>query len=325
MSLLDRMLDRSILWSFDRSGFRRHARAFAPGDLDRRLDGRVIALTGANSGLGLATATALAGMGAELWMLCRDGAKAEAARARILEAHPGATLHLHPLDLSDWGSVDAAAALPAPHLDVLIHNAGVLPAERTVLPTGLERTLATNLVGPLRLTARLLPKLRAASAPRVVHVSSGGMYAQRLDLGRLNKTAGGFDGVKAYAQTKRAQVILNAQLAERWRGHIQSHAMHPGWADTPGVRTSIPRFFKVTKGILRTPAQGADTTVWLASANLDPASSGTFWFDRRPAPLHLGRGTRESPAEREALWAQLLDWAGLDAAALAPGPAENGQ
>lgn len=308
MSLLAPLLDRSVVLSFDRTGFQRHARDFDPADLQVDLSGRHVAVTGANSGLGAETARALAGLGATVWMLCRTAETAASVADDIRTAHPGADLRTLPLDLSDPASIDAcAAALDAP-LDVLVHNAGMLPLERARVPWGLERCLAVNLVGPHRLTLRLLDRLRAAPAPRLIHVSSGGMYGVKLDTDALEGAHGAFDGVQQYARTKRAQVVLTEALAARWPD-VAVHALHPGWADTPGVASSLPRFHALTARILRTPAQGADTTVWLAAVEAIPGPSGTFWFDRRPAPTHLSRVTRASAAERARAVAQIEDWA----------------
>ena len=127
------------------------------------------------------------------------------------------------------------------------------------------------------------------------------MYAQRLSLDGLQWTQRPFDGVTAYAQTKRMQVILTELLAGRWaRAGIAVHAMHPGWADTPSVRSSIPRFWQVMRRRLRTPDEGADTIGWLAVAPRLP--SGGFWFDRAPQPTHLLPFTAERPRDRVRLW-----------------------
>ncbi len=112
-----------------------------------------------------------------------------------------------------------------------------------------------------------------------------------------------YDGVVAYAETKRAQVVLAELWAERLRSQrIAVNAMHPGWADTPSVRSSIPGFYRMTRHILRTPAEGADTIVWLAAADAARAHSGRFFFDREPRGTHWLPGTRETDAERRALW-----------------------
>ena len=112
----------------------------------------------------------------------------------------------------------------------------------------------------------------------------------------------GNDGVVAYAQTKRMQVVLSELFAQRWGEGVRFHAMHPGWADTPAVQTSLPEFWKFTKGRLRTPEQGADTVIWLALGGAPAASSGQFWFDRVARSTWLVPRTRERAEDREALW-----------------------
>ena len=116
---------------------------------------------------------------------------------------------------------------------------------------------------------------------------------------------GQFDGPKVYARTKRAQVILTEIWAKRLAGTgVVVHAMHPGWSDTPGVRSSLPRFYKATRPLLRTPAQGADTIVWLGAAAEPGHSSGRFWHDRRQRPTHLlPRHGGDAPGARAAMGA----------------------
>jgi NAD(P)-dependent dehydrogenase (short-subunit alcohol dehydrogenase family) len=140
------------------------------------------------------------------------------------------------------------------------------------------------------------------------------MYTRKLDVEDLQSTRGDFDGPAAYARTKRAEVVLTEMLAERLAGTgVVVHAMHPGWADTPGVQSSLPRFHALTRPLLRTPAQGADTIVWLGAAAAPAQSSGGFWHDRRERPTHRVPWTRESPADRDALWAACEQLSGLDA------------
>lgn len=151
--LIDRVLDRTVLFSFDRSGFQRHARDFRARDLEVDLVGRVCLVTGANSGIGRAAARALAARGAEVWLLCRDRERGEEAVQAIRTSTANQRVHLAVVDISDLGAVRAFADGFTPaRVDVLIQNAGVLPATRQMSREGLELTLATNVVGPFLLT-----------------------------------------------------------------------------------------------------------------------------------------------------------------------------
>lgn len=298
---LDRLLDATIAFSFDRTGYRRHALAFRPGDLDVRLDGQVFLITGANSGIGFATAEALAARGATVRLLCRDEGRGREALEKIAAATGSRALHLDLLDVSDLDAVRRyAAGLGEERIAGLVHNAGVLPAERK-LASGLELTFATHVAGPWLLGALLQPKL-VAGAARVVFVSSGGMYGARLSLDDLDWSRRPYDGTTAYAQTKRMQVVLAEELGARLAGTgVVVHAMHPGWVDTTALRTSLPRFWRLTRRILRTPEQGADTVIWLCAAEEPARTTGLFWLDRRPRRTHLVPWTRESGEDRARL------------------------
>lgn len=311
MGILDALLDASVVLSFDRTGFARHARAFDPADLDADLSDRVAVVTGANSGIGRATAWALASRGAELHLLCRSRARGIEARDTIRHSTRNPKVTLHVVDVSSLPALRTfCATLPVSRVDLLVNNAGVLPDSFELTADGLERTLATNLVGPFLLTELLLPRLAKSSDPRVVSVSSGGMYAHRLRVEALDPPRTGFDGVTAYARTKRALVVLNELWAVR-HPEITFAAMHPGWAATPAVRASLPRFYALTRPILRTAKEGADTVIWLASARCVRGRSGLFWFDRAPRATHLLPGTRERESERAGLWDACRRWAGL--------------
>jgi dehydrogenase/reductase SDR family protein 12 len=304
MAPFGRLLDATVVFSFDRTGFRRHAARFRAEDLEVSLAGKRCLVTGGNSGIGKAAAAGLAGRGAEVVLLCRSRERGEAAAAEIRRATGNEAVRAEEVDVSETDSIRAfVRRFRSRRVDVLVNNAGVLPDRRAATADGVELTLATNLLGPYLLTELLLPRLEASPDARVVSVASGGMYTQRLDVEAL--LSGGpdpFDGVVQYARTKRALVVLNEQWAARHRTTgVTFSAMHPGWADTPAVRTSLPRFREVTKRILRTPEEGADTVIWLAAAPSAAGRNGLFWFDREPVSTHYLPWTRETPEEREAL------------------------
>jgi dehydrogenase/reductase SDR family member 12 len=227
-----------------------------------------------------------------------DGERVAAELAREL---PGADVTVDELDVSSLAGVRAYAAAFAGPLHVLVHNAGVMPAEREETEEGHERMLATHVLGPHLLTKLLRPAMPGGA--RVIWVASGGMYGQRLRADDLQYLREDYKPTTGYARTKRAQVVLSGLWAQELRGDgIVSHAMHPGWADTPGIATSLPLFRRLSGPILRSHEQGADTIVWLAAADEPGRGSGGFWHDRRERPTHYAGRTREGAADRRALW-----------------------
>ncbi len=314
-SLLDTVLDRSVIGGYTNVGYGIRSRGWSAQRMPS-LAGRVVMVTGATSGLGLAAANGFARLGASVWLVVRSEARGRRARLEIAERPAGHDVHVGLCDLSDLGSVREFAgrfAAEAGRLDVLVNNAGVLTRERRISSDGIELTFATNVLGPFLLTRLLLALLQRSAPSRVINVSSGGMYTQRIRVDDLQSERGGFDGPTAYAQTKRAQVILTEILAQRLEGRgVVVHAMHPGWADTPGVRSSLPRFYRLTRPLLRTPEQGADTIVWLGAADEPGRSTGLFWHDRRPRPTHVLPWTRETRQERERLWRQCVELSGSE-------------
>ena len=302
--MLDAILDASIFWSFDASGYRRHARRFRARDLEVELRGRTYLVTGANGGIGQQVARSLAGLGADVYMACRSLERGERALREVRAQAPGARIERVQLDVSSLADVRRFAGQFAPaRLDGLVHNAGLIPERRVLTAEGLELALATHVVGPFLLSRLLEPKLAAAKPGRVVFVSSGGMYTMALSLEDLDWSKREYGGVAAYAHTKRMQVVLSELFAEHWKEReIVAHSMHPGWADTGGLQGSLPGFTRFMQGRLRSAEQGADTIVWLCAAHEPIASNGRFWFDRRPARTHLLPLQGESAQDRRALW-----------------------
>lgn len=312
-SLLDDALDRTVIGGYTNLGYSLRRRFWSDAATGQRMDGRTVVVTGATSGLGLAAAQGFAALGASVILVARDRERGERAQARVAESGDAPT-ELALCDLADQASIrDLVRRLgDRGRLDVLVNNAGVLCQRRTETADGIETALAVNVLAPYLLTALLADQLGTSDPGRVITVSSGGMYAQRLRAGDLQSTDGKYSGAAVYARTKRAEVILTEQWADRLRDrNVVVHAMHPGWADTPGVAASLPGFHRLTRPLLRTPAQGADTIVWLGSAAEPARSTGGFWHDRRRRPAYLLPGTRESDADRRRLWAECERLAGL--------------
>ena len=314
---IDAALEVGLPLSFSRVGYevRQRLEAWTPvTDLDGR--GRTILVTGANSGLGLATARILARTGAEVIAVVRSEDKGRAAREQIDAARlGGGRTDVEIADLEDLASVRALAdrLTSRGRLDVVIHNAGAMFPERALTVDGLERTYQVHVAAPFLLTHLLVEPLRASDDGRVLTVTSGGMYAQRLDVERVD-SPDRYRPALAYARAKRAQVALSAEWARRVGPDIRFEAVHPGWADTPGVAASLPRFRTLTTPILRTPEQGADTLAWLALAPLQ-GPSGRLWHDRRSRGLHRLPWTHAHPQEATRLWDRL--WRDLDLSAQA--------
>lgn len=307
----NRILDASIAYSFDKTGFYRHETTFNPQDLDVDCTGKRFLITGANSGLGFATAIAIANRNGIVHLLCRNLPKAQEAQQKILSDTNNPEVYIDIVDMSDLASIqNYARSIHYQQIDALIHNAGILPSTRQKSPQGFESTFATNVLGPQLLTTLLLPILTNTPQARLIWVSSGGMYPVRLNTKLLQNPKDPFDGVQAYAQTKRTQVILSSLWAEKTQ--LWSQCMHPGWADTTGVQTSLPRFQQWMKNRLRNAEQGADTIVWLAiAALLEKETSGGFWFDRSKVQEHFFPYTTSTQEQKEELWALLENYCAL--------------
>jgi dehydrogenase/reductase SDR family protein 12 len=303
--VVDASMESTVVPSFTRIGLDVRRRLFHWAPLPR-VGGRVMVVTGATSGLGFAMAERLAGLGAHVVMVARDEKRGGEALARVLEAHPEASAELAIGDLSDLGSVRALAdTILDRHarLDALIHNAGVLVHERKVTDDGFELTFATHVVGPFLLTRLLLPALERSDDARLVTMASGGMYSVPLSLEDLQSEAVPFKGSRVYARAKRAQVLLAEQWAKKLAGTTVTVAtMHPGWADTPGIVTALPRFHKLLQPLLRTPEEGADTGCWLATAPEVRGRSGRFWLDRGERSTHKLPSTRKGDHLAPQLW-----------------------
>jgi dehydrogenase/reductase SDR family protein 12 len=315
--VVDELLEATVFGSFSKIGIAVRRRIEEWPD-PPRLDGKLFVVTGASSGIGRAVAIGLARLGADLTLVGRDEERLSATVDTAMATRGGGHAQGAQVDLVDPDDVASFVEHlneSASRLDGLVHCAGALFADYRTAADGTELTLATHVLAPFRLSLQLFPLLRAAAAPVIVTVSSGGMYTQRFNLGDLELTADEYRGAVAYGRAKRAQVVLAHEWSWRWSWDgVTSYVMHPGWAATPGLTTSLPRFARLGP-LLRTPAEGADTAVWLAAGGPDGASEPAdgplgdgkgIWLDRRRrAEYYLPTTYRRSANRRgdgEALW-----------------------
>lgn len=300
MKFIDRLLDKTIYFSFDRTGYKRHAKEFK--DEIYCAKGKTAIVTGANAGIGLAVTRAFCQQGLRVSMLCRSEEKAETAKKQLLREFPDAQLDIFCVDVSEQKSVKAfLQRSDIGRVDIVVNNAGGMPETLTLNSEGNEIVWASHVVGHFLLVEGLIEREKLGPGARVITVSSGGMYSQKLDLSDINFEKTEYNKYIAYANAKRAQVILNELWQQKHDGDVVFSCMHPGWANTGGVRKAMPRFYSWMKNRLRTVEEGADTIVWLALTSVC-YPSGRFWFDRKEAPVHLMKKTHESHDRRVELW-----------------------
>jgi len=314
-ALIDAGLEISFVGSFTRIGPAVRRRLFGWSSPPAgAMAGRTVLVTGPTSGLGRAATDALAGLGARVVLVGRSEERLTRLRDEMVRVHGEDRFPVVVADMGSLVSVRAAVAqivATEPRLDVLVDSAGAIHMERVEGPDGIEATLAVLVVGPFALVAGLLPLLRRTPDARVISVTSGGMYFQRLDLDDLQSSVGEFTGARAYARSKRAQTALVREWSRRLAGSGVSFAvMHPGWADTPGLAETLPGFYRLMRPLLRTAAEGADTIVWLATQPEPASTSGRLYLDRRPRPFDRMPATRLSAADRRRLWADVVGLAG---------------
>lgn len=305
--VIDTALDRGIAPGYGNIGLavRRRLPDWPPDP--PRMDGQVVLVTGAASGLGRAAAVGFARLGASVRALGRNRERAADAVAAIGTSVPGADVRPVACDLSSLAEIKSFAEsflADERRLDVLVNNAGVMPDERERSADGHELTFATNVLAPFALTTRLRDLLERSAPARVINVSSGGMYAQSLPAGDWESEQSDYSAKTFYARSKRELMVITEEWARRLQGTgVVVHAMHPGWADTEGVQRWLPLFRTVARPIMRTPEEGADTIVWLGGAPEALETTGLFWHDRQPRPTHYLIGaSADSDQAEEGIW-----------------------
>jgi NAD(P)-dependent dehydrogenase (short-subunit alcohol dehydrogenase family) len=272
----------------------------APDDGVTPMDGRTVIITGGNSGVGKATATALAAAGARTVITARSESRGRQALADIRRSSGSDDVDLVVFDLADLASVRQGAAellARCEHIQVLVNNAGLVLSDRTETKDGYETTFATNHLGPFLLTQLLTERLVGSAPARVVTVSSTAHSSARtgLDFDDL-QSEHGYSQMRAYSRSKLANILFAGELARRLSGSgVTSNALHPGVVatrfaqddDTSGV---MAFGIKLIKPFILTPEKGARTSVYLASSPEVADVTGKYFVKcRQEAPSAAAR------------------------------------
>jgi NAD(P)-dependent dehydrogenase (short-subunit alcohol dehydrogenase family) len=280
------------------------------------MGGKVCLVTGANSGIGKATAAELAKMGATLVMVCRNREKGESALSEIKKESGNDSIELMIADLSSLQAVRQLAdefRAKYSRLHVIINNAGLFNIRRHLTVDGFEMTFAINYLSPFLLTNLLLDRLKASAPSRIVNVSSVAHYGGHINFDDLNAEKG-YSGFTAYSQSKLALLLFTRRLATRVQGTgVTVYSLHPGavatniWsrpAGPAGFITKIPKLFMIG------PKKGAETVIFLASSpNLEGASGE--YFEKKKVKKSSTESYDNAVAER--LWNVSVRLTGLDA------------
>lgn len=272
---------------------------------------RTVLVTGASAGIGRATAEQLASMGARVLLASRSRERGEAAQASIAERVPGSVTQLLVADLASQSGVRSLAEqtlAASDRLDVLINNAGVFTRAYQATPDGLETQFAVNHLAPFLLTNLLRERLAESAPARVITVSSEAHKRGRIDFDDLQGT-NRYNGLKAYAQSKLANLLFTRELARRLSGTgVTSNALHPGVVATSLLFNSF-RPLKLLRPLLRTPEQAARTTICLAAAPALERLTGLYFIDCEPARPSVA--ARDDAASRR-LWQISAELTGVD-------------
>ncbi len=279
--------------------------------------GKTVLITGGTGGIGRATATRLASMGARVGITGRDRVRADAAAAGIARESGNPAVDVFVGDMSLQSEVRRLAAevlATYPRLDVLVNNVGGFWSHRHVTADGLERTFALNHLAPFLLTALLLDRLKASTPARIVTLSSGAQSMGRIDFDDLMGERK-YSGQAAYNQSKLANVMFTYELARRLAGTgVTATAVHPGMTNTSFSAEDPSRAFAplvmVMRPFMRKPERGADTPVFLASSGTVDGVSGEYFANRTSKKTNP---SSYDSADSRRLWEVSADLVGTSA------------
>jgi NAD(P)-dependent dehydrogenase (short-subunit alcohol dehydrogenase family) len=280
------------------------------------MEGKTVVVTGANSGVGRATAEALARAGATTVMTARSKERGERALSDLRASTGSDRMRLVVFDLGDLVSVGEGAEEileHCPQIDVLVNNAGLVLSRRSETKDGYESTFAINHLGPFYLTRLLTSRLKASAPARVVNVASvAHRGARRLDFDDLQTTKG-YAAMKAYSRSKLANILFTNELAERLGPFgVTANSVHPGtvasgFAQDDDAKGFLSFGLKLIKPFILTPERGARTSVYLASSPEVAGVTGQYFVKCRLR--QTSEGAQDSAAA-QLLWTlseQLID------------------
>lgn len=253
------------------------------------MKGKTVLVTGANQGIGKATAIALAEQGADVVLLSRNPGKGRAALAEVQAASRGGKAELLVADFSSLADVRRAAAeFRSKHgrLDVLVNNAGLIVPERHVTGDGIEETFQVNHLAPFLLTNELLDLLKASAPARIVNVSSEAHRHARMNWQDLQFDRTRYKAFRAYGQSKLANILFTYELARRLEGTgVTANALHPGVVASGFGQTysgALSFVIKFAKPFMLTNEQGARTSVYAASSPEVEGVTGKYFAKCHP-------------------------------------------
>jgi NAD(P)-dependent dehydrogenase (short-subunit alcohol dehydrogenase family) len=257
------------------------------------MQGKVVVITGATSGIGQVAAEKLAAMGARIVMIARDHLRADAELARLRQIAPGAAHSVHYADLSrlaEMKRVGAEIAAAESRIDVLINNAGAVFNQRQTTPDGLEMTFATNHMSYFVLTGALHDRLIASAPSRIVSTSSDAHRRMKLDFDDL-QSAKSYSAFRAYGRSKLCNILFTRELARRLAGTgVTANCLHPGFVATrfgDGSGGLLASLFRAAKTFAISPEKGAETIVYLASSDDVSGVTGEYFYKcRRATPTN---------------------------------------
>jgi len=287
------ILDKSILFSFDKSGYQRHKSKFNEDLSKKKLIDKISLVTGGTSGIGGELSKELSRLGSKVCVTGRNK-----KRGNYFEKN-NLNLSFRELDMANWMELDDFCKNSECY-DYIVLNAGSMPEKLVLNDFNIEHQCASQLLGHYFLIYLLGEYRKINKNARIIWVSSGGMYLKKLDVDSLFLKQE-YEKVATYANVKRGQVTLVEEMSkqDRWNNY-QVISMHPGWVATSGLKDSLPVFFSVMKNRLRGLAEGADTILWLllTEENLE---SGGFYFDRKIVSPYLSSSYNPSREQRRVL------------------------